>query len=145
MAKTSLPFRKSVLGDNSVKGILDDSVIRIFAGSAPAEADDSVGSATLLVEITTTDGSGITFTIGDDGILRKNTNEQWQGTATNTGVATFYRIVKASDTNGVATTEARIQGLVGEGFGEMVLSNTNITSGAIIPLNATSIYMPSSN
>lgn len=145
MAKTSTALRKAVLGDQSLKNVLDNSVIRIYSGTEPATADESIGSANVLAEITTTYGSGVTFEVGDDAVLRKNSNETWQGAAINTGTATFYRICKASDTNGIATTEPRIQGSVGEGYGEMVLSNASITSGSIIPLNALSIFMPASN
>lgn len=144
-AKTSLAFRKAIFGDSSIRDILSDSVIRIFAGTEPASADDSIGSATVLADITDINGYGLRFEVGEDGVLRKDSSQQWQGTATNSGTATFFRIVKASDINGQASTEVRIQGSVGEGYGEMVLTNPNITSGGIIPINGFSMYLPSSN
>lgn len=143
--KNSLAYRKAIFGNGSIRDILNDSIIRIFAGVEPASADDSVGSATVLAEITDVNGYGLMFEVGEDGILRKDSNQQWQGTATSTGRASFFRIVKASDTNGQATTKVRIQGTVGEGYGEMTMTDPNIESGSIIPIVGFTMYIPPAN
>ena len=50
--KTSTGLRNAMLATGSAKAALDGGRINIYAGAAPATADDAVGGATLLCAIT---------------------------------------------------------------------------------------------
>ncbi|MFD1259446.1 hypothetical protein [Entomomonas asaccharolytica] len=142
MIKISKALALQIGSTSSLKEAIDNTVLRLFAGNVPDTADDSIGSATMLVEIRASDGSPLQFEVDSLGRVIKSSNQQWNGTAINTGRATFYRLVKESDTNGVATTEVRIQGTVSDMGADLTITNPDITTGAIIPIGSGGYYFP---
>ena len=134
--KMSTGLRNQMLSGDSLKGIFDaGSEIRIYGGTIPPSADNSIGAATLLCVIKN-GSSGITFdSDAVNGILVKNPSETWQGTvlaAAGAGTnATFYRHVLTADDNAVSATTPRYQGTVAVVGADMNLTNTLLVSGAV--------------
>ena len=112
--KNSTGLRNAMLATGSAKAALDGGRINIYAGAAPATADDAVGGATLLCAITlNSTGTGILFdTAAVNGVLAKKPSETWSGAIASTGTATWYRHVAAADDGTLSTTAPRIQGTV---------------------------------
>lgn len=112
--KTSTGLRNAMLATGSAKAALDSGRINIYAGAAPATADDAVGGATLLCAITlNSTGTGILFdTAAVNGVLAKKPSETWSGAIAATGTAAWYRHVAAADDGTLSTTAPRIQGTV---------------------------------
>lgn len=112
--KTSTGLRNAMLATGSAKAALDGGRINIYAGAAPATADDAVGGATLLCAITlNSTGTGILFdTAAVNGVLAKKPSETWSGAIASTGTAAWYRHVAAADDGTLSTTAPRIQGTV---------------------------------
>ena len=112
--KTSTGLRNAMLATGSAKAALDGGRINIYAGAAPATADDAVGGATLLCAITlNSTGTGILFdTAAVNGVLAKKPSETWSGAIAATGTAAWYRHVAAADDGTLSTTAPRLQGTV---------------------------------
>ena len=112
--KNSTGLRNAMLASGSAKAALDGGRINIYAGAAPATADDAVGGATLLCAITlNSTGTGILFdTAAVNGVLAKKPSETWSGSIVATGTATWYRHVAAADDGTLSTTAPRLQGTV---------------------------------
>lgn len=112
--KTSTGLRNAMLATGSAKAALDGGRINIYAGAAPATADDAVGGATLLCAITlNSTGTGILFdTAAVNGVLAKKPSETWSGSIVATGTAAWYRHVAAADDGTLSTTAPRLQGTV---------------------------------
>ena len=112
--KTSTGLRNAMLATGSAKAALDSGRINIYAGAAPATADDAVGGATLLCAITlNSTGTGILFdTAAVNGVLAKKPSETWSGSIVATGTAAWYRHVAAADDGTLSTTAPRLQGTV---------------------------------
>lgn len=129
--KRSTGLRNHMLVTGSFKSAIDGSVIRIYAGTAPASADDSIGSATLLCTISV-GGSGIGVTIDTvaaSGAVTKNPSEIWTGDVRVSGQATFFRMLKPADADGSSTSAIRLQGSVGLVGADLNFSSTNFISG----------------
>ena len=105
--------------------------IDIYSGAAPASADDAP-TGTLLVRVTKNgDGTGLSMPgapVG--GLIRKPVSDVWRGTVLATGTAGYYRYVTKADSSNPSLTDCRMQGTVGEVNAELILSNTNLVSGA---------------
>lgn len=112
--KTSTGLRNAMLATGSAKAALDGGRINIYAGAAPATADDAVGGATLLCAITlNSTGTGILFdTAAVNGVLAKKPSETWSGAIAATDTAAWYRHVAAADDGTLSTTAPRLQGTV---------------------------------
>lgn len=133
-----------MMGATGFKALMDSSRIRIYAGTEPATADAALGGATLLNELTVSGGeTNLTFGTPVAATIAKSSGESWSGTPVATGVATFFRLVKTSDSGGASTTDLRIQGTVGTLGADMNVSNATMTSGvAFPPLNYFSVNLP---
>lgn len=110
--KRSTGFRNHVLATGSVKSALDGKVIKVYAGTEPASADDAIGSATLLVTISVNGtGTGVTMNnSASGGQLSKNPSEVWKGVIATSGTAAFFRMETAADTGSASTSAIRLQG-----------------------------------
>lgn len=130
--KMSTGLRNQMLSGDSLKATFDaGSEIRIYSGSVPANADDSIGAATLLCTIKN-GASGITFdSAATNGILQKNPAETWQGTCGATGTASFYRHVLTADDDTTSASAPRYQGTVGLVGADMNLTSTNLVTSAV--------------
>lgn len=141
--KASTGLRNAVMATGSVKETLDGGKIRIFAGAAPATADDAE-TGTLLCELSVNStGTGLTFDgTPSNGTLVKNPAEVWSGVNVASGTATYYRFVAAGDTGAASSTQARIQGTVGLSGADMNLSSIVLTAGAPQLLDFYSLTLP---
>lgn len=142
--KFSTGLRNGMLGTSGFKALMDTCFVKIYAGAEPATADAELGGATLLCTLTVGDDgtTGVSFAAPSGGVVTKNTSESWTGTASGTGVGTFFRVVKSTDTEAASTTDLRIQGSVGTLGADMNLSSASFTSGTPFTLNYFSVALP---
>lgn len=133
-----------MLVTGSLKSQLDAGFIKIYAGVVPADADSSLGSATLLCTITKNgDGvTGLTMAATASGGAVAKANEVWSGTNATSGTASFWRYVKTGDTGGTSATEIRLQGLASTSGSELVMTSVALTGGAPQNIDYFSIALP---
>jgi len=131
------------LKTGSLREVFKNSVIRVFTGSRPADAD-TTESGTQLLELSL---NGDSFTAGDptNGLnfgtfsgttLKRATDpetsatEVWKDDGMADGTAGWARWYDNSLTTGASTTAIRMDGVVATSGGDLNLSNgTTITSG----------------
>jgi UDP-N-acetylglucosamine enolpyruvyl transferase len=142
--KTSTGLRNALLDTGSLKSTFNLGFLKIYAGTVPADADASLGSATLLCTVSVNStGTGITFAASaSGGTIVKNSGEVWSGVNVATGTASFYRLVTAGDTGGASTTEARIQGTVATSGADLNLTSTSLTASATQTIDYYSLSLP---
>lgn len=143
--KTSTGLRNKLLDTNSLGALMAAGFLKIYAGSAPADADAAVpGGATLLCTISiNSTGTGVNFdTAAVSGALSKAPAEVWSGTNAATGTAAWYRHVAVGDDGTLSTSQARIQGTVGTVGAELNLSSVSLTSGATQTIDYYSVALP---
>lgn len=129
--KPSTGLRTGMLSTGSFKSIMDGSKLKIYAGAVPASSDDALGAAVLLNTISNASGAtGLTFAAAVAGVIAKTPAEVWSGNNVAGGVATFYRLETAADTQAASTTESRVQGTVGVAGADLNISNTTLVNGA---------------
>ena len=122
----------AMIGSTGLAGALEAGgmELRIYSGTAPADADAAIGAAVLLVTIKN-GASALTWDNPIGGVLSKPAGETWSGTAVASGAATFGRFVVAADTGAASTTDARIQGDVATIGAFINLDNPAMVSGAV--------------
>jgi hypothetical protein len=103
------------------------SIIRIYSGSQPANANTAITSQTLLVPLV------ISGSFGTDSNGTITLSTVTNGTAVATGTASFFRIVKSDGTTVV------MDGSVGTSASDMNLNNTSIASGQTVSISAGTI------
>lgn len=144
--KYSTGMRNAVLDSDSVKALLDGGFIEIYAGPAPASADDAIDGAdhTLLVTISEDAGAeGLNFdTAASEGQLLKDPGQTWSGTIEETGSASFFRFVTSTDTGAESTSEVRIQGGIGTSGADMNLATTSLTETETQVIDQFSMSVP---
>lgn len=130
--KRSTGIRNYMLATGSLKGALDGTVIKIYSGPAPADADHALAGNTLLCTITKNgDGaSGLTLdATAVGGQITKNTGEVWEGEIVATGEATFFRQESLADAGGLSSTAIRLQGSVANVGADMNFSDVSFVEG----------------
>jgi hypothetical protein len=142
--KASTGLRNKLLDTSPFKTIFNLGFLDLYAGAVPADADQSIGGATLLVHVSNNDtATGITFaSTASGGALTKNLAETWSKAAAGTGTATFFRLVAAGDTGALSTTEARIQGTVGLAGADLNLASMSFTATTVYTIDSFSISIP---
>jgi len=142
--RASTGLRNAMLVTGSLKSQLDLGFIKIYAGTVPSDADQSLGSATLLCTITK-NGDGVTgLTIAATaaaGAVAK-ANEIWSGTNATSGTATFWRFIKTGDTGALSTTEVRLQGNAATSGSELVMTSTTLAGGAPQNIDYFTVALP---
>lgn len=142
--KASTGLRNAMLVTGSLKSQLDLGFIKIYAGTVPTDADQSLGAATLLCTITK-NGDGVTgLTIAataSAGAVAKF-NEIWSGTNATTGTASFWRFIKTGDTGTLSTTEVRLQGTAATSGSELVMTSTSLAGGAPQNIDYFTVALP---
>lgn len=140
--KVSTGLRNKLMDTGSLKSIFAAGFIKIYSGSAPADADAAV-TGTLLVTISiSSGGTGINFdTAAASGVLSKAPAETWSGVCTG-GTAGYYRHVAAGDTGVSSTTEARLQGNVATLGSDLNLSSTTLVGAATQTIDFYSVTLP---
>lgn len=73
----STGLRNHLLATGSLKDGLDGGVIRLYSGTVPASADDSIGAAVLLCTVSLASaGTGITLAASASaGVITKNSEK----------------------------------------------------------------------
>lgn len=144
MAKFSTGLRNAMLGSQSFRDALNGGQLRIYSGSAPSDADASIGAATLLVTLTVDGGGGgLNFAANaESGAIGKNATEVWRGTVATGGNATWFRFVAAGDTGNASDTALRIQGTIGAAGTDMLVANPALTQGEDFILNYFAVALP---
>lgn len=135
----------------SVADIFRQGVIRIFAGSMPADADTTEGS-TALVEITQgsatfvagTEENGLLLGEGASGVLHQEDGETWSGVAASSGTAGWARFYDNSLTTGASTTAIRFDVDIATSGAAFVMTNTSVTSGGTTTVDSVAITLPAS-
>ncbi|MHC1788994.1 hypothetical protein [Solidesulfovibrio sp.] len=149
--RLSTGIRNLLLGTSSFKTIMQNGVIRIFAGVQPASADDAEGASPLL-EITVASGAftpgtatnGLNFAAPAAGACAKAAGEVWSGVAAASGTAGWYRFYANDRTTGADTTHARFDGSVSTSGAQLNMSSTAITAGATTTIDSFAITLPAS-
>ena len=103
------------------------SLINIYSGSQPANANTAISGQTLLVTLTVS-GS---FGTDSNGTITLSTVTN--GTAVATGTASFFRITKSDNTTVV------MDGSVATSDADLVLNNTSIATGQVVSISAGTI------
>jgi len=108
------------------------SIIRLYDGTQPTNANTAISTQTLLVSLTIsgafgTDSNG-TITLGTVS----------NGTAVASSTATFFRIVKSDGTTVV------MDGSVGTSGADLNLNTTTISSGQVVSITAGTIIRANS-
>lgn len=142
--KASTGLRNQLLDTGSLRDILYEGFINIYAGTVPATADDALGSATLLSTISNASTSdGLTMdTEAMGGVLAKASGEVWSGVNVAGGTATFYRHIAVGDTGAASTTQARVQGSIGVSGADMNLTSTTLSNGATQTIDFYTLNLP---
>lgn len=142
MAKLSTGLRKYLADTGSLKAALAASEIRIYSGTVPAHADDSIGSAVLLNTIRAAAAATLNMdATGPGGVLPKAPAEVWASNNVASGTASFYRHVLPADSGALSTTAVRMQGTCGVG-GDMNMGNTALVNGVSQPVDYYFLTIP---
>lgn len=146
MIKTSTGLAAQMMVNGSFVSIMNLCSIKVFGGDIPSDAN-AAETGTLLLTITNAGtATGLTWealAVGRAAV--KKVSETWSGTAVagTATPATYFRIVSSTDTGVLSTTEARVQGIVGNVAGvDLFLTNPNITTGDVKTLAAFSVALP---
>lgn len=141
--KSSTGFRNHVLAVGSVKDALDGSVLKLYGGAVPADADAAAGG-TLLATITVNNsGTAVTFAdTAESGVLAKDDAEIWSGLVTTGGTCTHYRLVKPTDSGNTSSTEIRVQGSVGKIGADLNVSDNVLVAAAIQNIDYFVVALP---
>ena len=133
-----------------MKDIFANNVIRIYSGSAPADANaDETG--VLLLKLTKSSGAvapgtstnGNNFDAIATGVLSKDTNV-WSGVGLADGTAGYWRGYDNGEVTGVSSIAKRCQGTCGTSGTDFVMSSTSVVTGATITLDTFNITQPAS-
>lgn len=142
--KVSTGLRNAMLTDNPFRTVMNGGFMKIYAGTPPASADDTLGTATLLCTLSNNGGAtGLTFEAAAvNGVIGKAAAEVWKGVNSAGGTATFYRLVLAGDTGAASTTDKRVQGSVAVAGGDINLSSVGLVQGADQKLDFYNLTLP---
>ncbi len=143
--KASTGLRNAMLVTGSLRATMSLGFIKIYAGAVPADADASIGAATLLCTISNnSSGTGLTLesAVAAAGVAEKTIAEVWSGVNGNTGTATFFRYVAPGDDGTLSTSQPRLQGSVGVSGAELNLSSVSLTSAATQTIDFFNIAQP---
>lgn len=145
MLNISTGLRNYIMGTGSLRAAMSTTVLKIFAGTIPADANAALGGATLLVVITT-GGDGSTALAWEaavaDGVLVKETSDTWGGEVTTSGTAAFFRFETLADGGEASSSALRMQGRVAINGGELNLSSLGLVDGATQTIDNYSATLP---
>lgn len=102
------------------------ALLRIYDGSAPANANAALSGNTKLAELV----MGTPFAAGASGGVLTAGAISNDASADATGTASFYRVYKADGTTVIS------QGSVGAGSGDLSLNTTSIVSGGPVAVSS---------
>jgi len=92
--------------------------------------------------VTASRSNGLQFGSVSSGVLSKN-SDIWSGVAVANGTAGWFRFVaNPTDSGGASTTSIRLDGSVGTVSADLIVTSTNIVSGATITVDSCSVTIP---
>ncbi len=132
------------------KDMFKYSVIRVYEGSAPSDAD-AAETGTLLLEISKDGGAfaagastnGFQFDAIASGVLTMKA-ETYKDAGIAAGTAGYYRHYNNQFVTGLSTSAIRMQGIVGTASAQFILSSTSIELAATTTLDSYSLTHPAS-
>ena len=135
----------------SFSDLFQNSVLEIYSGSQPANAD-SDDTGTKLAVITLSSGAfssgsptnGINFGEVSSGVLAKEAGEVWSGVGLAAGTAGWFRLYDNSYTTGASISAVRLDGSVATSGGQLNMTNTSITIGGTTTVDSVALTMPAS-
>ena len=120
-----------------VDGGAGAGLLRIYSGSVPANADATLGGATLLAELTMSDPAFGAAADQAPGARATASAISADTSANATGTAAFFRVV---DSNGNAVIQGDVSNTAGAG--DLKLTDTSITSGIEVQVNSFTFDVP---
>lgn len=131
MANNTLVYdASSIAAMNALTALLNSGFLNIYTGGQPAL--DAGLTGTLLVQLTF-GATAFPTAVASAGTVTATANAITNGTASNTGTAGYYALLK-SDASTVVLT-----GTVGTSGADLNLSTLSIVSGTIVTCSAYSI------
>jgi len=106
----------------------NSGLLRIYAGSAPANADASLGAATLLAELTF---SSTAFPAASAGSITANAISP-DTSADATGTAAFFRVLESDGSTVVLQGTVTATG----GGGDLTLNTTSLVTGVQVSVTS---------
>jgi hypothetical protein len=142
LASTGL--RNALLASGSLANTLADGLIHIYqASTLPVSADAAATGIRLCTISLNSTGVGINFdATAVNGSLQKAPAEIWSGVNDQTGTATYYRHVTATDDGSLSTTFPRLQGTIDLVGADMNLSSVGLSVGATQTLDYYVVTLP---
>ena len=138
--KFSTGLRDSMLTGSGLSALMNGGSIMWYTGAQPASPDDAP-TGTLLATFTIPT-TGLNFEAAAvAGTLSKAAAENWTAVAAASGTPGYFRMVSATDTGVLSTTEPRIDGSIGTFGADMNVSNINVVAGATETIDAFSITL----
>ena len=111
---------------DAVVDLLDGGYLRIYDGSQPATVDTAITTQTLLAELAFGTPA---FGSAANGVATANAITA-DSSANNSGTATWFRCFKSDGTTAV------MDGSVDTATANLILTNTAITAGGVVTVNA---------
>lgn len=155
--KVSTGLRNSMLTGGSGEGFkasMDGGFLYLFSGTQPSSADDAAAGTLLAVFYSNypTNTAGLSFGTAASGAIAKSGAQTWSGAGLTSGTVGWFRFQEL-DTDEATTranallasaTDKRIDGSVAVSGGDLAISATNITSGAVQTVSSFSVTLPES-
>lgn len=118
--------------------------IDVYTGAQPASADDAATGTRLYTLTVDGDGTtGLSWEQSSGGVIAKESEESWRGTAVASGTAGWFRVYEQIDDPSAASTlNARWDGAIATSGAEANMSNTSVESGAIQTATAFTYTQP---
>jgi hypothetical protein len=139
----STGLRNKLLDTSPFRTIFNLGFVKLYSGTVPASADATLTGSLVLTLSNNNTGTGLTFaSAAAGGVITKTLAEVWSGTAVASATVTHYRLVTATDSGVLSTTDARVQGLVGLSAAEMILPVIALVNTTLYPLDTFSIGLP---
>ena len=129
----------------SIRSAFPGFEVRVYAGPAPADADDAA-TGTRLGKYNNA-GSPATFAAtSPGGVLTRNDAETMSGNSIAAGGMSYFRLVEPTDDDGASPTAKRIQGDIGVVGTVMVVPTTTVAASGVSlpPMTALAIKFPKS-
>ena len=136
--KLSTGLRNAMVGALGFGATFEKGVIYIYSGPQPLTADAAVTGT--LLGIVTKDGAvftfgsptnGLSFAAPSGGTVAKQPGDNWRFTGLTEGTAGWFRLMaNTTDTLGISTTSARLDGSCGTSGADLNISNIAVVTGS---------------
>jgi hypothetical protein len=141
--KISTGLAGYLLAQGGLRQALANSVIRVYSGLEPIQADSAVAGVLLAEFSVDGAGGGLNLeTTSAGALISKSSLEAWRATAVNTGVASWFRWCLPSDAGTYSTASLRVQGAVSLVGAELNFSSVDFAQGAIQKVDYFAVAMP---